>query len=132
MRRDLPKFLLLALVAPLALGGCLRFKSWESFRSTTEPYHYQATWNHQRPDPYTYGGVSDATGGLQPRVNYGSGARQGTTERIDPYYNRPAKGSGLHPGEATVQADTGYGNSNAPSLQGEPGASQNPSVRSAR
>ncbi len=62
----------LALLAgAMVLGTGCRFKSGESYMAATVP-------NSTAPyvmDPYSYGGVSYATGGLRPNMSYGTGAR---------------------------------------------------------
>lgn len=108
----------LALFATVALSavGC-RFKGYEGFVEATTPrpdlYEYP-----KHSDPYGDGGVADATGGLDPRVQYGKGAQDKGT--VMPGYDQPAKGSGQMPGEYPNVAQSGHVQSNAPSFQPSP------------
>lgn len=117
------------LALALALGGC-RSRAWESFSSATTPHDQSAvTW---KGDPYTFGGIGNATGGRDARSSYSQGANPNATAPLDPLYDQPAKGTGLHPGEPTVENRAGFGKTNAPALQPAPGTVGASTVRSAR
>jgi hypothetical protein len=113
---DLRKGLVFGLLA-LSLGGC-RFKGGESYLSATTPTP-QPTWGGDR---YAAAGIADSTGGLQPGTPYMRGAQPTSTERTDPLFNRPQKGSGQRIGEAGNAALPGHGRTNAPSFQEGPQA----------
>ncbi|HSI73927.1 MAG TPA: hypothetical protein VK934_12190 [Fimbriimonas sp.] len=106
------------LLALSALGGC-RSKGLESFNSATTPVPPLggAKWGG---DPYTAGGIAEASGGTIAATNYGKGARPNTAANVDPVYDQPAKGSGSQPGEFTGEARGGFGRSNGPGLQASP------------
>lgn len=113
MTRLLP----LALLA-IALAGCQpRIKAAESFISNTVPHEAAAGWEG---DIYSYGGHASASGGLRPRTLYGRGADpQG---QPFPGYDRPAKGTGLQPGEVPPTAAPWWAQNNAPVWQPAPGS----------
>ena len=105
-------------VAGLAvLSGC-RFKGVEGFRAATTPVDYK----DGQGDPYTKGGIADATGGVVTGAQYGTGARKNPMGTLNPKLDQPAKGSGQEPGEQSQAASAGHGNSNAPSSQPLPGS----------
>lgn len=105
------------LVLPM-LVGCYRVKGFASFESATTPIPPKGTW---AGDPYANGGIADATGGVKTATNYGKGAKTGSSATANPGYDQPTKGSGLQPGENNGQAKPGFGTSNAPALQQDPG-----------
>jgi hypothetical protein len=114
MRNALRLAFLAAVVA--SLSGC-RFKGYESFSSVTTPMPevYQTP---KKGDPYGYGGVADATGGLDPKTRYGQGSNNAGTVR--PGYDQPQKGSGNQPGEYPNVAAPGHAQTNAPAYQPSP------------
>lgn len=87
------------------------------------------TW---KGDPYASGGYGDQTGGLDTRTTYGAGSDPTSKSKIDPLYDAPGKGTGLHPGDPTVENRAGFGKTNAPALQPDPAETSNTTVRSAR
>lgn len=106
-RTALP-FILLILVCS---SGC-RFKSPESFISATDKADFGAK---VEGDPYTNGGIADATGGTKDATQYGTGAKKGAGTTMNVDRDQPAKGSGTLPGE-----NPGTGHSNGPVYQGDP------------
>ncbi len=117
MRREIVKWGLIGL-SLLAAAGC-RFKGWESFQTATEP---NPPTPIQAGDPYSYGSPAEASGGLRTSTSYNAGADDSKPQNIDPEYSRPALGSGQMPGESSISAAPGYGETNAPAFQ--PSASQ--------
>lgn len=114
MRDHVIRFALISL-GVVALAGC-RFKGAEGFISATTPVEYKVG----KGDPYASGGIAGATGGTNVTTNYGKGARNVSTGKLDPKLDQPAKGVGQEPGENPVTAGSGYGNSNAPAHQIDP------------
>lgn len=111
MKRLLP----LALLAIAVVGCKPRIKALESFTAATTP-HPATNW---AGDVYSYGGIAQSSGGLRPGTFYGRGANpQG---RPNPSYDRPAKGTGLQPGEVPPTAAPWWAQSNAPIYQPAPG-----------
>ena len=102
---------MVGLVLVLASSGC-RFKGGESFASATTPHEPKASY---QGDPYSNGGIADATGGAKPETRYGMGAKTGAAAKPNYNYDQPAKGSGQQPGE-----NPGTGVGNAPVQQGKP------------
>jgi hypothetical protein len=105
------------------LGGC-RFKGGESFLTATTPQPRQedgrfGSWGG---DPYAKADMGEASGGVYTRRNYGAGARTDGTGPLNPAFDQPAKGTGLHPGDQSVEARPGFGHTNAPAHQNLPGS----------
>lgn len=98
----------------LSFAGC-RFKGPESFVQATTP-NPPTNW---AGDAYSWGGIADATGGLQDQVQYGTGARKGAG--VFPSYDDPAKGTGLQPGEIPGENVPWWAGQNAPAWQPRPG-----------
>ena len=96
----------------LSYVGC-RFKAPESFVASTTP-NPPTTWEG---DPYSYGGIEEASGGLDTRVQYGAGARRGAGVSS---YDDPAKGTGLQPGEVPGENVPWWAGQNAPAWQPRP------------
>lgn len=115
MRSQIRFALGLAFVAIMA-GGC-RFVSLESFDSATTP-NPPGEW---KGDKYASAGNAEQTGGTKTASHYNEGATV-QTEKLDNTLDKPGKGSGQQPGEPGMAAKPGYGNSNAPALQPEPGS----------
>lgn len=113
MRNALRLAFLAAVVA--SLSGC-RFKGYESFRSATTPNPID--YSKVKGDPYGYGGIADATGGLDPKTHYGEGSKESGTVR--PGYDQPQKGSGNQSGEYPNVAAPGHAQTNAPAYQPSP------------
>jgi hypothetical protein len=114
---------LLVLIA-IPLSGC-RYKGWESFTSATnlQPGLGQPT-NPSRVvpgDPYAFGGIGAANGGLKPTTNYGLGADRNSPAPVNPKFDQPEMGSGQQPGELSNKAVPGARETNAPAMQPQPG-----------
>ncbi len=107
------------LVLVSALGGC-RYKGWESFTTATEPNSFQAP--AVKGDPYGFGGVAVASGGLKPQTNYGAGSDPNSKGPVNPSFDQPEKGSGQQPGEYPNVAAPGFGQDNGPGMQPKAGA----------
>jgi hypothetical protein len=71
-------------------------------------------------DPYSFGGVGEATGGLKPQTNYGAGSDPNSPAPVNGAFDQPEYGSGQQPGEAPNVAAPGHGQDNGPSLQPRP------------
>ena len=110
-------------VVGFGLEGC-RYKGGESFLSATTVQEHVAV----KGDPYTRGGIADATGGVNPSTNYGKGADPKSPNKVSSY-DQPAKGVGQQPGEAMVEAAAGHGKSNAPAFQSDASSSSSTSTR---
>jgi hypothetical protein len=110
--------ILASLSAVLMVSGC-RFKGVEGFEKATTPVDYvqQNKENNVQGDPYANGGIAYASAGKRVHTRYGTGANMGSTDKIDPKMDQPAKGTGQQPGELGGDAD-GHGQSNAPANQG--------------
>lgn len=108
------------IVSALFLCAGCRLKGVEGFRSSTTPVEYKD--GAVAGDPYAYGGIAGATGGLTVSTNYGKGARNAPTGKLDPKLDQAAKGTGNQPGEQSQAAAAGYGNLNGPAYQPNPGA----------
>jgi len=115
MRRTLQ--LSTVILVALAATGC-RYKGWESFTSATTAF--PAGPAPIKGDPYGFGGVGGANGGLIAKTNYGAGANENSTAKVDNSFDQPEKGSGQQPGELPNVATPGNGQSNSPANQ--PGA----------
>lgn len=103
-------FPLLALA--LLMGSGCHFKSPDSFVSATKPEEHQDVYPNGG-DKYSNGGIANATGGLKPDAQYGTGAKTGAGTVMNIDGDAPAKGSGLRPGE-----NPGTGHPNGPAHQG--------------
>jgi len=68
---DRSKAIWIAVGFAAALVGCGEPKSITSFRAAVQPNAAKAS---VKMDPYTYGGFAEATGGLDSKASYGSGA----------------------------------------------------------
>jgi hypothetical protein len=115
MRRSLQLSALL-LVA-LSAVGC-RYKGWESFTSATNKVS-----GGPAPvpgDPYGFGGIGLANGGLIAKTNYGAGADENSPGKVNDAFDQPEKGSGQRPGELPNVAKPGHGDSNSPANQASP------------
>jgi hypothetical protein len=108
-------------VVCVALAGC-RNKGWESFVSATETNPVGAA--PVPGDPYGFGSVAVANGGLKYKTNYGAGANPTSTAAVNPTIDQPEKGTGQMPGE--YPDDTSYGQSKGPALQPQPGDQPGP------
>lgn len=97
-----------------SVSGC-RFKGYEAFSAATTPMNYTYP---KKGDPYGYGGTADASGGLQPQAQYGTGAQENGT--VLPGYDQPQKGSGQQLGEYPNVASPGHAKTNAPAFQPSP------------
>jgi hypothetical protein len=109
------RFALLAAVSA-SVVGC-RNEGWEGFAKATSPNPID--YSKVKGDPYGYGGVADATGGLNAATRYGQGARAGGA--VLPGYDQPSKGSGQQRGESPNVATPGHVRTNAPAFQPSPG-----------
>jgi hypothetical protein len=115
-------FLKLAPLAILLFTGC-RWQGAEGFVSATTTVNYAA--EREKPDawkgdPYAFGGVADASGGLKTQTQYGAGAPKDDTAPLNVRMAQPMKGTGQNAGEYPVHGDPSYGNSNAPVAQPTP------------
>lgn len=135
MRKDLLKVAALAALVA-ALGGC-RFKSWESFTSATTP-NPAPNWGNQfgeHGDPGSYGGIADASGGIEtngvPPTRQNWQAQNSPNNPVNPRNDQPNMGTGLNDGEYNGAAAPGYGRSNAPINQPQPGSVGAPNVTAA-
>jgi hypothetical protein len=99
------------LFAMLVSSGC-RFKAYDSFASTTTVSDSEG---ERVGDPYSNGGIGDATGGTKDSTQYGRGAKTGPGAVMNTQRDAAAKGSGTRPGE-----DPGTGHGNGPIYQGCP------------
>lgn len=122
MRASLKLCLALMLAVPLC--GC-RYKGWESFTSATNVQPglgSPANPNRLVPgDPYAFGGIGPANGGLKPATNYGLGSNPNSTATVNPKFDQPEYGSGQQPGELPNEAVPGARQTNAPAMQPLPG-----------
>jgi hypothetical protein len=106
----------------LLLGGC-RYKGWESFTSATgapDPA-FPTAQVAPKGDPYSFGSLAPATGGLNYQTNYGTGANLTSTGKLNPVIDQPEQGSGQEPKQFSTAAAPGYGQDNGPALQPRPG-----------
>ncbi len=126
MRKDIAKLAVIALVGASFASGC-RFKGAESFMSATTPNGAA----HPHGDPYAGGGIAEASGGIHSETTYGKGAKV-TNQKVDAFYDRPAKGTGQQPGDNSAVGAAGFGHTNAPSLQAMPSDVESTTVRSGR
>lgn len=115
--RSIRRFAVLFVLLPL-VAGCSRYKGWESFTSATN-MNPPTQW---KGDAYSFGSVAPASGGLLARTNYGAGANEKSTAKVNPVLDQPEKGSGQEPGQYPNTAAPGYGQDNGPALQPQPGS----------
>ena len=111
--RRLLKLTVLVLIAVSAVG--CRYKGWESFTSATNTS--PASPAPIKGDPYGFGGIGGANGGLIAKTNYGAGADENSPAKVNDTFDQPDKGSGQQPGELPNVAAPGYGQSNSPANQ---------------
>jgi hypothetical protein len=110
-----------SLLSVVVLGGILagcHSDGIDSFDAATTPVPRigDAAW---KGDKYAYAGAAGASGGTKPDTQYGDTAR-GTRGKLNPSFDQPAKGVGQQPGEYPVEANVGFGHSNAPANQPSP------------
>ena len=105
----------------LAVSGC-RYKGWESFTSATTPNAPVVASGGRAlaGDPYAFGGVGSANGGLKPETNYGIGSDANSAGRVNASFDQPEKGSGQQPGDYPNEGGPGAGKENGPALQPTP------------
>lgn len=89
----------LAGLALVAMAGC-RIKSVDSYLTSTTPDVPSAPVN----DPYSFGGVAYASGGLTPQMSYGTGAR-GEFDGAPEYFTKMSRISGNKIPIWTVEED---------------------------
>lgn len=132
MLRQLPKLLGLVLLATSMAGCTIRFKGVESFNSATTPVKYSSSDPNRewKGDPYSNGGTANGSGGLNAETPYGLGADTKSPDPVNPRMDQPAKGVGQQPGEYHVDPGNGYGQTNAPVAQPNPGDVESISARS--
>lgn len=106
----------IAIAVSILVSGCSpRVKGFESFTSATQPVKFKDKYEG---DPYSNGGIADASGGRNVATEYGSGAKTGAGAKMNPEYDQPAKGTGQLAGENPgTKASAG----NGPIMQPVPG-----------